>query len=203
MPGAGTCRLAHMVAEAVDAGVEVIAVDTSGPMLDVYDAMVGERGCAVDGTIFYPGGEREGVKIKAGGDRPCNLKLVCASFGRSMWEDPDEGGAYDLVLTSAVIDAIPEGPLEVAMGITKMLKPGGVWLSLGPLAYHECVKGNPDALCVDWDTLVGVLGDKEWCEMTQTTLIRAHLVPGLSYLPGAPRVYDMGYLQVEKQATVR
>ena len=202
VPGAGTCRLAHMVADAVDGGVEVVAVDTSGPMLDVYDAMVGQRGDAVDGTIFYPGSEgREGVKIKAGGDRPCNLELVCGSFGRPMWEDPDEAVRYDVVVTCAVIDAIPEGPLEVAMGVAKMLKPGGVWLSLGPLAYHDAVRGNPDALCLDWDTLAGVLGDDEWCEMTQTRLIRAHLVPGLSYLPGASRVYDMGFLQVEKRRT--
>lgn len=53
----------------------------------------------------------------------------------SVFDAPDEYGAWDAVLTAFFIDCAPN-PLEFIDVIHHVLRPGGIWINLGPLHYH-------------------------------------------------------------------
>lgn len=74
------------------------------------------------------------------------LSLQLGSFGdAALYAAPAEarsataGGrrGWDGVTTQFALDAMPMAPHEVIAAVRAVLRPGGVWLFAGPLAYHD------------------------------------------------------------------
>ncbi|KAL8153757.1 hypothetical protein V2J09_011517 [Rumex salicifolius] len=60
---------------------------------------------------------------------------MCGGDFVEVYSDPDQGGAWDVVVTCFFIDTA-HNVVEYIEVIWNILKDGGVWINLGPLLYH-------------------------------------------------------------------
>ena len=80
---------------------------------------------------------------------------------------PEHEGAWDAVVTCFFIDTAPV-VFDYIDAIKRLLKPGGVWINLGPLLYHWVSQGDEDegdarygqSVELSWEELRHVIGQQ-------------------------------------------
>lgn len=74
-----------------------------------------------------------------------NMSMTAGDF-LEVYEKGEEVGAWDCVVTCFFLDTAPN-ILQYLETIRKVLKPGGMWLNLGPLLYH--FEGNDSSVSIE------------------------------------------------------
>jgi hypothetical protein len=87
------------------------------------------------------------------------VHLVLAAARRAPFPD----GALDVVVTPWFIDAVAADILEVASAVNRVLRPGGLWINVGPLCYSGSASKaySFDEIC---DFVRGSAFDLQSCE---------------------------------------
>ena len=79
-------------------------------------------------------------------EKPLSIRLLASSF-EALCADAAHAASWDAVATCFFLDACANA-LETIDGIARVLKPGGVWVSTGPLLFHHakaCSEGGRTA----------------------------------------------------------
>ena len=89
-------------------------------------------------------GARDGDGGGDGAPRPRAGRFsMCAGEFLHLYQAPEHAGAWDGVVTCFFIDTAPV-VFEYVATISRALRPGGVWVNLGPLLYHWAARGAHD-----------------------------------------------------------
>ena len=154
VPGAGAGRLAWEVAQR---GHRVEANDASAVMLIAARAIIGgphDRSwrlfpragcagglaprascrCAADISLPTSRGAANGAAAQAG-----RLTLHVGSWCSDA-HGARRNASFDAVVTSYFLDALPD-PAAAVRTVRRLLRPGGVWLNVGPLHWHHPAAG--------------------------------------------------------------
>ena len=154
VPGAGLCRLAWEIARQ---GFRVEANDASAAMLVAAQTLLSGAAlpaAAADGRL------RLVPRVRCGGgvvSRAACFELAavpdaCVSGAPGApaaaltleavgsWYAAACGGTFDAVVTSYFLDALPDAA-EAVRYVWSKLAPGGVWVNVGPLQWHDASAG--------------------------------------------------------------
>ena len=108
---------------------------------------------------------------------------MCAGEFLHLYQAPEHAGAWDGVVTCFFVDTAPV-VFEYVATIARALRPGGVWVNLGPLLYHWAARGAHDedddryaqSVELAWDELRHAilahgfeLQHEEWKQCTYTS----------------------------------
>lgn len=140
VPGCGLGRLAHAIASLE--GVEVTANEWSAYMRLAYRYIESlqvqeseEFHPFMDWWSYQPNREEmiRGVRFP---DAIANASSVVLVEGDFTKEFVNETAHYDAIVTFFFIDTAPN-MMDYFDTISRVLKPGGLWLNVGPLLYHD------------------------------------------------------------------
>ncbi|KAL1523832.1 hypothetical protein AB1Y20_018753 [Prymnesium parvum] len=160
VPGAGACRLAWEIARV---GFRVEANDAATPMLLAGRSIMSWRG---DSMPVYPqirceGGAMRRSSCHAGvmvpdvspsRARTTQLTLQAGDFLRT-YGASGHRLAWDAVVTCYFIDTLSD-PVAAVRCIHDLLVPGGKWINIGPLQWHDHTAG---LLRLSYDELTALL----------------------------------------------
>eukprot|EP01062_Namystynia_karyoxenos_P038686 TRINITY_DN28102_c0_g1_i1.p1 TRINITY_DN28102_c0_g1~~TRINITY_DN28102_c0_g1_i1.p1 ORF type:complete len:385 (+),score=62.38 TRINITY_DN28102_c0_g1_i1:75-1157(+) len=176
--GSGCGRLAYEVART---GIQTDAVEPAGLMHAAAECMLQGRPLQVASLRFYPHLDRSSnhagwasrMTLATAPDAALDpaavtcVTLHCTDLS-SYAAVSTRGEAADAVVTSFLLDALPD-PVQAAADCASLLRPGGVWVNLGPLDYHPGTDPRPTMqdlrvllerdLCCSverWEQLAGV-----------------------------------------------
>ncbi|GKT37035.1 hypothetical protein ADUPG1_009897 [Aduncisulcus paluster] len=84
---------------------------------------------------------------------------------------------YDVIVTCFFIDTA-HNVTKYIERIAKLLKPGGIWINLGPLMYHWVGMGDQESLEISWSTIKSI-SEKNGFMLCEEELLRD--IPYCSY----------------------
>ncbi|KAI1915807.1 hypothetical protein LOZ61_001479 [Ophidiomyces ophidiicola] len=142
VPGSGLGRLAHNIAGLN--GFEVIANEWSTFMNLAYRYVTSPKAAAANSSTVYPYIDWwshqptteelfRPVTFPAVSIDPSSVVLVEGDFTRE-FEKPCDNGKFDVIVTLFFIDTA-RNILTYIETIHRLLKPGGIWINLGPFLY--------------------------------------------------------------------
>ena len=132
--GAGTARLALDLSRNPRVG-EVLAIDLNPLPFLVADRLLAGHGVDLWEFPLVPrSAEHVAVPRRLEPPTPVGskLRLILADALRAPLADQ----ALDVVVTPWFIDAVPADMSEVAAAVNRVLRPGGLWLNIGPLCHQ-------------------------------------------------------------------
>lgn len=140
LPGSGVNRLAHDVARL--GGFEVTANEWSAYMNVAYRYLETPGGSGANASSFHPFAdswshhisESDMLRSVSFPEVDIDKEAVLLVEGDFTTIFNHEAGQYDVVLTYFFIDTA-RNIMAYFDTITKLLKPGGLWINLGPLLY--------------------------------------------------------------------
>jgi hypothetical protein len=133
--GAGAGRLAVDVHRTLGA-TRTFALDLNALPLLIADRVTAGETLELDEYPVAPVSTADAVvrqKLRCADPPPPGLTFVFADALRP----PFAAGTLDSVLTSWFVDALPLDFRDTVALINRVLRPGGVWLNLGPLHIHN------------------------------------------------------------------
>jgi hypothetical protein len=135
--GAGTARLAIDLGLRGHAG-EIYALDLNPLPLLVADQLLSGHIVELPEFPLAPLSEEGAVvprRLKLEAPRPAGLQLFLADA----LDAPFEPQSFDAVLTPWFIDDLPVDVGYTARAVNRALRPGGVWVNVGPLMFKQDV----------------------------------------------------------------
>jgi hypothetical protein len=135
--GAGTARLAIDLAVRAYAA-EIYALDLNPLPLLVADQLLSGNVVELPEFPLAPLSEKGAVvhrRLKFDAPRPAGLQLLLADA----LDAPFEPQSFDAVLTPWFIDDLPVDVGYTARAVNRALRPGGVWVNVGPLMFKQDV----------------------------------------------------------------
>jgi SAM-dependent methyltransferase len=140
VPGSGLGRLAHAVAALP--GVEVTANEWSAYMRAAYHYV--ESLQIPNAETFHPfmdwwsyqPNRGEMIRSVRFPDVRANASSVVLVEGDFTKAFADDSARFDAIVTFFFIDTAPN-MMDYLDTVHRLLRPGGVWINLGPLLYHE------------------------------------------------------------------